>query len=39
MSIVLFALIGANLNMGAAYWVCYGILCFAKIVNFFLEDC
>lgn len=27
MSIVLFAILGAKLNMGAAYWICYGVLC------------
>lgn len=38
MSVILFALIGASLNMGTAYWVCFGIHCFAKIMDFFLED-
>ena len=38
MDIVLFALIGATLNMGAAYWVCIGIYCFGRIMNLFLRD-
>lgn len=35
MSFVLFAIIGAKLNMGAAYWVCFGALCLINIVNAF----
>ena len=31
MGIVLFAMIGAKLQMGAAYWICYGIGCFLKL--------
>ena len=33
MSIVLFAMIGAKLNFGAAYWICFGIYCFGKTVK------
>lgn len=31
MSIILFAIIGAKLQMGAGYWICYGIGCFLKL--------
>lgn len=31
MSIVLFAIIGASINAGPAYWICYGIFCLAKV--------
>lgn len=37
MSLVLFAIIGAKLNMGAAYWVCFGALCLLNIVNAFVR--
>lgn len=33
MSIVLFALIGARLGMGTAYWICYGAFCFFKVFD------
>lgn len=31
MSIVLFAIIGATLHMGAGYWICFGIGCFITL--------
>lgn len=30
MSIVLFALIGAAIEPGLAYWICFGVYCMAK---------
>ena len=33
MGIVLFAIIGAKLQMGAGYWICYGVFCFFKLFN------
>lgn len=33
MSIVLFALIGAKLGMGTAYWICFSIFCVFKAVE------
>lgn len=27
MGIVLFAMIGAQIGAGAAYWICYGVYC------------
>lgn len=30
MSIVLFAIIGATINAGAGYWICYSIFCVIK---------
>lgn len=37
MSIVLFAIIGAKLNVGVGYWTCYGIGCFFKILSYLSE--
>lgn len=34
MSIVLFALIGAKLGMGTAYWICFSIFCICQVVSF-----
>ena len=31
MSIVLFALIGAAIDAGAWYWICYGLFCFGNV--------
>ena len=31
MAIVLFAIIGAKLELGAAYWFCYGVFCAWKL--------
>lgn len=27
MAIVLFAIIGAKINAGVAYWICFGVYC------------
>lgn len=32
MSIVLFAIIGATIKAGTAYWVCFGVYCALKII-------
>lgn len=37
MSIVLFALIGASLEAGLAYWICFGVFCMFKILKFILD--
>lgn len=37
MSIVLFAIIGANIHAGVAYWICYGVFCFSKVVKAIFE--
>ena len=33
MSIVMFAMIGAKLNFGTAYWIIFGISCFLRVVE------
>ena len=35
MSVVLFALIGAKLDMGAAYWIMYGFYCTGWLFKLF----
>lgn len=37
MSIVLFAIIGANIHVGTAYWICYGLFCFGKVAKAIFE--
>ena len=37
MSMILFAMIGAGINVGPAYWVIYGIYCAWKIIKFLSE--
>ena len=37
MSIVLFAIIGAKIHAGTAYWICYGLFCFGKVVKVIFE--
>lgn len=37
MSIVLFAIIGANLKLGAWYWICFGIFSAFRIGKAILE--
>lgn len=32
MSIVLFAIIGATIKAGVAYWICFGVYCAMKVV-------
>lgn len=31
MAITLFAIIGATINAGVGYWICYGIFCAVKL--------
>ena len=33
MSIVLFAIIGAHINAGIGYWICFGGYCLLKLVR------
>lgn len=33
MSIVLFAIIGAHINAGVGYWICYGLFCLFKLIG------
>lgn len=33
MSIVLFALIGAAIKAGTAYWICFSVLCLFKVIE------
>jgi hypothetical protein len=33
MSIVLFAILGANVNCGAGYWICFAIYCVLYVAN------
>lgn len=33
MSIVLFALIGAYINAGVAYWICFSLFCIIKTIS------
>ena len=37
MSIVLFAIIGATIDAGVAYWICFGCYCTIKVVNAIIE--
>lgn len=37
MAIVLFAIIGATINAGTAYWICFAIYCVAWVINVFCE--
>ena len=39
MSIVLFAIIGASIKAGVAYWICYGLLCSWKIGTAIAKIC
>ena len=39
MTIVLFAIIGAKINTGVAYWICYGIWCLIKVWKAIEELC
>lgn len=32
MSIILFAIIGAKINAGIAYWIVFGLFCFFKVI-------
>lgn len=33
MAIVLFAIIGAQINAGAGYWICFGLYCAFTVYN------
>ena len=33
MSIVLFAMIGAMLDAGVAYWICFGVYCLLWVIE------
>lgn len=33
MSMVLFAIIGATIKAGVAYWICYGIYCTIAVLK------
>ena len=33
MAIVLFAIIGAKLHLGVAYWICFGAFCAIKLAQ------
>lgn len=33
MGIVLFAMIGAAINAGVAYWICFALYCIEKIIR------
>ena len=37
MSIVLFAILGANANVGTGYWICFAIYCAFYMVRAFKE--
>lgn len=34
MSIALFAIIGATINAGTAYWLCFGVFCVIKLITY-----
>ena len=36
MSVVLFAIIGATINAGNGYWICYAIYCVIWFVKFII---
>lgn len=36
--VVLFALIGAKLGMGVAFWILYAVWAFCKFLCLFMED-
>jgi hypothetical protein len=33
MAIVLFAIIGATINAGTGYWICFSIYCFFTVIR------
>ena len=37
MSIVLFAIIGATLDLGTWYWICFGLMCLFKTLYAVLD--
>jgi hypothetical protein len=38
MGIVLFAILGAKLHMGAGYWICYGVFTALKLVVALMKE-
>lgn len=37
LSIVLFAIIGATINAGVAYWICFGLYCVFRVVKIIFD--
>lgn len=37
LSIILFAMIGAGINLGPVYWVIYGIYCVFRVLKIFSD--
>lgn len=37
MGIVLFAMVGAALKMGVAYWICFGFYCALRVLKGFIR--
>lgn len=37
MGLVLFAIIGAKLQLGVAYWICFGILASLRVTKFAID--
>ena len=37
MSIVLFAILGAKINPGAAYWICFGVYSVCRVIKIILD--
>ena len=38
MQIVLFAILGAKIHAGAAYWICYSVYCAMKLVFALMDN-
>lgn len=38
MSIVLFAMIGATIKAGTAYWICYGVYCTITVLKMIINS-
>lgn len=37
MSIVLFAIIGATIKAGTAYWICFAVYCLFKLLKIVID--
>ena len=37
MGIVLFAIIGATIDAGVGYWICYSVGCVLEVANFLIK--
>lgn len=37
MSIILFAMIGAAIKAGVAYWICYGVYCTIAVLKMIIK--